>query len=85
MRPKDYSRAAITAIVVALFAFAYIENPTDEMMKGALIAAFSMAVSYWLGSSKGSSDKSEQLEHITEQATGKPDDPVHTVPEVSDV
>ena len=61
MSPRDWPRAIISGAVFGLFAFAYFENAEDEMMKGALIAAFSLAISYWLGSSKGSTDKSIEL------------------------
>jgi hypothetical protein len=73
---KELPRAVITTVVMGLFAFAYAYNPSDEMMKGALIAAFSLAVSYWLGSSKGSSDKADQLERQAEGPSGSPGDPI---------
>lgn len=75
MKTKDIPRAVVTAAVIALFAFAYIANPEDDMITGALIAAFSLSISYWLGSSKGSSDKQDQLDR---RPTGEPSDPVHT-------
>lgn len=75
MTPKDWPRAVITAAVLALFAFAYLSNPSDEMMKGALIAAFTSAVAYWLGSSKGSADKSSQLEEMQSPRSVRIDQP----------
>lgn len=92
MKINEIPRAVITAVVLLLFGYAYAQNPSDEMMKGALIAAFSLAVSYWLGSSKGSSDKAEQIERQDQSAqverrfketqnvvvVNQPDDPVPT-------
>lgn len=43
-------RFIITLLIGMLFAFAYAQDPTDQAMKGALIAAFSAAYGFWLGS-----------------------------------
>lgn len=77
MTDKDKPRLCITAALIALFAYAYVQNPSDDIMKGALIAAFAAAYGYWLGSSKGSSDKADQLESRANGPTGNPGDPVH--------
>jgi hypothetical protein len=43
-------RFIITLLIGMLFAFAYAQDPSDQAMKGALIAAFSAAYGFWLGS-----------------------------------
>lgn len=83
MRDFDWPRGVVSAVVLLIFGYAYLNNPDDEMMKGALIAAFSSAVAYWLGSSKGSSDKTALLGNGHTQkveVTNTPADPVHTQP-----
>jgi hypothetical protein len=57
-------RTAVSLALIGLFAFAYVSNPADELMKGALIAGFSAGYGYWLGSSRGSAVKSRQLEQL---------------------
>lgn len=43
-------RFIITLLLIGLFGFAYINDPSDEAMKGALIGAFSAAYGFWIGS-----------------------------------
>ena len=43
-------RFIITLLLIGLFGFAYINDPADEAMKGALIGAFSAAYGFWIGS-----------------------------------
>ena len=62
MKDKDYPRLAISAFVLLLFGILVLEHPNSALLVGALIAMATQAVQYWLGSSKGSSDKSAQLE-----------------------
>jgi len=45
-------RVAITLLLIGLFAFAYIKNPDNGQMNGALIAAFAAAYGFWIGASK---------------------------------
>lgn len=45
-------RVWITLILIGLFGFAYINDPSDQAMKGALIAAFAAAYGFWIGASK---------------------------------
>lgn len=45
-------RVFITLALIGLFAFAYINDPSDQAMKGALIAAFAAAYGFWIGASK---------------------------------
>jgi hypothetical protein len=55
-------RLFMALLLIGLFAAAYFkEDQPDEIMKGAMIAAFSSAYAYWLGSSRGSAEKSEIL------------------------
>jgi len=55
-------RLWLTFTLIALFAGAYFrETQPDQMMKGAMIAAFAAAYGYWLGSSSGSRSKDELL------------------------
>lgn len=54
-------RLFLALLLIGMFAAAYWENPRDEAMKGAMIAAFAAAYGYWLGSSSGSDRKTELL------------------------
>lgn len=51
--PKLY----VSWALILLFGYAYLRNPSDETMKGALILAFATAYGYWLGSNKGDSQR----------------------------
>jgi hypothetical protein len=42
-------RFIITLILVGVFAYAYGQDPSDQAMKGAIIAACSAAYGFWLG------------------------------------
>ncbi len=61
MTNKEGPRLIVTAAVFVLFAYILYHNHDNEMLIGAMIGAMTAAVGYWLGSSKGSSDKSTQL------------------------
>jgi hypothetical protein len=41
-------RFVITLLLVGLFGYAFAQDPSDESMKGAIIAAFSTAYGFWL-------------------------------------
>ncbi len=43
-------RFVITLLLIGLFGFAYLHDPSDQAMKGAIIAAFSAAYGFWIGS-----------------------------------
>lgn len=43
-------RFIITLLLIVLFGAAYLHDPADQAMKGAIIAAFSAAYGFWLGS-----------------------------------
>lgn len=51
-------RFAIAMVIIILFAWAYYHSPTQEMA-GALIAAFSGAWGYFLGSSSGAAKNAD--------------------------
>lgn len=82
MTQKDLPRFAVTCMVFVLFAFILWHNVDNEMLIGAMIGALSTAVAFWLGSSKGSSDKSAQIEQMTvePQEVLVTNDPRHAVP-----
>ncbi len=63
----DWPKGLISFAVIVLFAYAFIENPQDEIMKGALIAALSSVIGYWLGSSKGSDEKTQMMATAAER------------------
>ena len=50
------AREVMAFAVVGLFGWAFFKNPTDTLMVGALIAAFSTAYGFYLGGSKVGSD-----------------------------
>lgn len=58
---------AVSVALIGLFAFAYISDPSDEAMKGALIAGFAAAWGYWLGSSSGSQRKTDIMADIEDR------------------
>jgi len=75
----------IALIIILVFAVAYFMDPTNEVMKGALIAGFAGAWGYFLGSSSGSKSNGDVVRRIAEQpsvvATG--DQPTINAPGVA--
>lgn len=70
MMMKAFSpQLVISLILIGLFGYAYYNNPQDEMMKGAMIAAFAASYGYWLGSSTGSKQSGDVVRRIAEQPT----------------
>lgn len=55
-----YFRELIALIIIGLFGFAYYQHPDDMLLQGALIAAFSTAYGYFLGSSKSKQDSDDR-------------------------
>jgi hypothetical protein len=55
------TRAVIALVIITGFFVAYAQDPSDDTMKGALIAAFAGAWGYFLGSSKGAHENREAL------------------------
>ncbi len=53
---NNSAREIMAFAVVGLFAYAFFRNPTEDLMVGAIIAAFSTAYGYYLGGSKVGSD-----------------------------
>lgn len=53
---KESAREVMAFAVVALFGYAFWINPKEQLMIGAIIAAFSTAYGFYLGGSKVGSD-----------------------------
>ena len=58
---------AVSGIVVVRYG---VESPVGQLIAGALIAKFGTVVDYWLGSSKGSSERVDQIVAMFHQAIG---------------
>lgn len=77
MNAKDWPRLAISAGILVAFGYALLfhwSTGLEETLKNVVIAA----VMYWLGSSKGSADKTDI---INRGPSGERDDPVHVEPQ----
>lgn len=61
MKHWNDPKLALSFLLILMFAGAYAYDPSDEAMKGAMIAAFAAAYGYWLGSSSGSARKTDLL------------------------
>lgn len=81
------AREIMAFAVVGLFAFAFISNPKDQTIVGALIAAFAGAWGFYLGGSKvGSDTATKNADTLAARATepqpvivtNPPDAPVQT-------
>lgn len=57
MSASEIPRLIISVGILLLFGAAYILHPDNALLVGSLISMASTASSYWLGSSKGSTDK----------------------------
>jgi len=57
---KNSFREIVALVIIGLFAFAYWQHPDDMLLQGALIAAFSTAYGYFLGSSKDRQDHDDR-------------------------
>ena len=53
---NNSAREGMAFAVVALFAYAFWRNPSEQLMLGAIIAAFTTAIGFYLGGSKVGSD-----------------------------
>lgn len=81
----------VSLLLIGLFGYAYLHNPNDETMKGAVILAFATAYGFWLGKNDGDDDKSrntgaafraiEATAKAGATPTGLPGDPIHTTEE----
>lgn len=83
---NNMAREFMAFAVVALFAYAFWRNPSEQLMLGAIIAAFTTAIGFYLGGSKvGSDTATKNADTLTAigtnaaspTATGKADDPLH--------
>ncbi len=63
---------AFAVVAVVVFARYGVESAVGQLIAGALIAKFSTVVDYWLGSSKGSADRSAEVLSMLHQAIGAP-------------
>ena len=75
-------RFLITLMLIGLFGFAYLQDPSDQAMKGAIIAAFSAAYGFWIGSKeneKATENTGRAFEAIKEAQRSQPtsDDALH--------
>jgi hypothetical protein len=72
LRKSDFwtPQFVVAYTIIICFFLAYLNNPKDETMKGALIAAFSGAWGWWLGSSKGSQDNTRRAD-VAQELQGK--------------
>ena len=61
-------RAIVVLLIFGLFGWAFYNAPQDETIKGALIAAFSGAWGFYLGSNVSSREVREQAVKATDQA-----------------
>lgn len=69
---KHLIRELIAVMIISMFAGALWHNPSDQMMIGALIGAFSTAIGFFLGSSK----KDERAQPVTVENTASNPVPV---------
>lgn len=77
MKAKDYPRLALTVFIMLLLGYASWEHYSpgiEETIKAIAL----IAVGYWLGSSKGSADKTDMLEPPRKVEIDQPSD--HPVP-----
>lgn len=56
---KNNAREFIAFAIVALFAFAFFVNPHEPLLIGAMIAAFTTAIGFYLGGSKTGADNAK--------------------------
>ena len=61
---------AFAIVAVVVFSRYGVESAVGQLIAGALIAKFGTVVDYWLGSSKGSADRSDAVLTMLHQAIG---------------
>lgn len=66
---KPSAQLIIALLIIGYFGVAYLIDPADETMKGALIAAFAGAWGFFLGSSSGSKANGDIIRQIAKQPT----------------
>ena len=67
MKLKDYPRLAITAFIMLMLGYVVVQH-YSAAIEQVVIALAMLATGYWLGSSKGSSDKTDALVQEGERA-----------------
>ncbi len=77
-------RFVITMLLIGLFGYAYIQDSSDEAMKGAIIAAFSTAYGFWLASkdkeqSTANTGKALDAIRAAQESTPLTDKPMETI------
>lgn len=65
---KEWPRLVISGLILIPFGLVLWAHPDNGILIGALVAMTTTVKDYWLGSSKGSSDKSEQIQQLQEDA-----------------
>lgn len=65
---KEHAREVTLLSILAMYGFALFKNPTDTLMLGALIAAFSTAIGFYLGGSKQGADVAAKNADIVSEA-----------------
>ena len=78
MKAKDWPRLALTAAIMLMLFYAVLAH-YSAAIEQVVIALAMLAAGYWLGSSKGSSDKMDLLEGPRQvEVTNPPSQPVPT-------
>ncbi len=67
MTAKDAPRLVLSAVIIVYFGWALL-NHYSEGLEETLKNIVMLAVGYWLGSSKGSSDNGARMEKLIELA-----------------
>ena len=65
-------REVVALIVIVGFFVAYFLDPANQIFAGAIVAAFSGAVAYYLGSSKGAHENREALNELAKTGGHSP-------------
>lgn len=64
-------REFVALVLLGMFAWAFFQNPTDEIIIGALLSAFAAAWGFYLGGSKVGADTAKtNAETVAAQAQG---------------
>jgi len=61
---KITARELVAFLIIAGFFTAYFIDPSDQIFKGAIVAAFASACGYYLGSSKGAQENRDALNKL---------------------
>lgn len=58
---KANMRAIVSLLTIVAFFGAYLLDMRNQIFEGALVAAFTQAIAYYLGSSQGAHENREQM------------------------